>query len=39
MYGTSQGIADRSMVTDITRSFLDAILYVPKDQNDNKLKN
>ncbi|XP_033215044.1 sphingosine-1-phosphate lyase [Belonocnema kinseyi] len=30
MYGMSQGIADRSVVGEITRSFLDAMYYTPK---------
>ncbi|XP_058797826.1 sphingosine-1-phosphate lyase [Phymastichus coffea] len=33
IYGKSQGIPDRSIVGDITKSFIDAMYYTPPDSN------
>lgn len=31
LYGVAQSISDRSLVGDFTRSFLDAMHYIPND--------
>ncbi|XP_014211819.1 sphingosine-1-phosphate lyase isoform X2 [Copidosoma floridanum] len=32
VYGMSQGVADRSVVEDITKCFLDSLYYTPRDK-------
>ena len=40
MYGMSQAIADRNVVGDITRYFLDAMYYTPNSKSiDQEMKN
>lgn len=32
IYGVAQGISDRSLVSDITKYFIDSMYYLPKPE-------
>lgn len=39
IYGVAQEISDRSLVSDITKYFIDSMYYLPETKEDNKSKN
>lgn len=38
MYGMAQGIPDRSLVGDLTRQYLDAMYYTPKEEKEEPME-
>lgn len=35
IYGVAQGIPDRSLVSDITKYFIDSMYYLPKPEDND----